>query len=89
MFNMKLHLDVYLLNQYYICKNSVIQNDLYVLDTFIDFVDSIFVGDHTLKNHIMIVELLVYKDKQENFSWKIAIKGCGMNVEKFIQVMHF
>ncbi|KAL7604363.1 hypothetical protein Lser_V15G18311 [Lactuca serriola] len=71
-----LNLTTYLLNQYYLYKNPEIQNDIDVTDAIVDFVDTIYPGDHSLQNHIVMVELPVYMGKQEKSSREIAIKGC-------------
>ncbi|KAL7582695.1 uncharacterized protein LOC128128963 [Lactuca sativa] len=78
-----LHLTAYLLNPYYLYKNPEIQNDIDVTDAIVDFVDTIYPGDHSLQNHIVMVELPVYMGKQEKFSREIAIKGCEVNNDKF------
>ncbi|CAI9267481.1 unnamed protein product [Lactuca saligna] len=78
-----LHLTAYLLNPYYLYKNLEIQNDIDVTDALVDFVDTIYPVDHSLQNHIVMVELPVYMGKQEKFSREIAIKGCEVNNDKF------
>ncbi|XP_052624140.1 uncharacterized protein LOC128132127 [Lactuca sativa] len=78
-----LHLTAYLLNPYYLYKNPEIQNDIDVTDAIVDFVDTIYPGDHSLQNHIVMVELPVYMGKQEKISREIAIKGCELNNDKF------
>nr|KAJ0214155.1 hypothetical protein LSAT_V11C400201400 [Lactuca sativa] len=78
-----LHLTAYLLNPYYLYKNPEIQNDIDVTDAIVDFVDTMYPGDHSLQNHIVMVELPVYMGKEENFSREIAIKGCEVNNDKF------
>ncbi|CAH1443070.1 unnamed protein product [Lactuca virosa] len=55
-----LHLTAYLLNPYYLYKNPEIQNDIDVTDAIVDFLDTIYPGDHSLQNHIVMVELSVY-----------------------------
>nr|KAJ0205881.1 hypothetical protein LSAT_V11C500298160 [Lactuca sativa] len=64
-------------------KMKEIQNDIDVTDAIVDFVDTIYPGDHSFQNHIVMVELPVYMGKQEKFSREIAIKGCEANNEKF------
>ncbi|CAH1415360.1 unnamed protein product [Lactuca virosa] len=49
-----LHLTAYLLNPYYLYKNPEIQNDIDVTNAIVDFVDTIYPGDHSLQNHIVM-----------------------------------
>ncbi|XP_023762902.2 uncharacterized protein LOC111911342 [Lactuca sativa] len=55
-------------------NNPEIQNDIDVTDEIVDFVDTIHPGDHSLQNHIVIVELPVYMGKQEKIIEKLQLK---------------
>ncbi|KAJ0818189.1 putative HAT dimerization domain, ribonuclease H-like superfamily [Helianthus annuus] len=79
----KLHLTAYLLNPYYLYNNPDMQNDLDLSDAIVEFIATIYPGNHTLQNHIMTVELPVYKSKQEKFSREMATKGCLVNDDNF------
>ncbi|KAK9053556.1 hypothetical protein SSX86_024630 [Deinandra increscens subsp. villosa] len=78
----KLHLTAYLLNPYYFYNNTELKDDMDLVDAFVDFLSKIY-EDHELQNHILMVELPVYRDKLEKFSRELAIKACKVNDDKF------
>ncbi|KAJ9547380.1 LOW QUALITY PROTEIN: hypothetical protein OSB04_019923 [Centaurea solstitialis] len=71
-----LHLTAYLLNPFYLYNNEDAQNDVEASDAIIEVVGILHPKEYELQNHILAVELPMYKRKLGKFDRIVAIKGC-------------
>ncbi|KAJ9567018.1 hypothetical protein OSB04_002984 [Centaurea solstitialis] len=78
-----LHLTAYLLNPFYLYNNEEVQNDVNASDAIIEVVGILYPEEYELQNHILAVELPMYKRKLGKFDRIVAIKGCEVNDAKY------
>ncbi|PWA41681.1 zinc finger, BED-type [Artemisia annua] len=69
-------MSAYFLNLFYFYHDLVANDDVEANDTFIEILGILFLGDYGLQNHIVTVELPIYKNKLEKFdrSMRVAKK---------------
>ncbi|KAJ9564612.1 hypothetical protein OSB04_000578 [Centaurea solstitialis] len=80
--NTCLHLTAYLLNPFYLFNNEA-QNDVEASDAIIEVVGILHPEEYELQNHILAVELPMYKCKLGKFDRIVGIKGCEVNDAKY------
>lgn len=78
-----LHLAAYLLNPFYLYNDADVQFDTDASDAVIDVVGILHPEKYELQNHILTVELPMYKRKVGKFERLVAIKGCETNNDKY------
>lgn len=78
-----LHLTAYLLNPFYAYNNVDVADDVDANDGIIDVVGTLYPGEYTIQNEILMVELKMYTNKLGKFDRLVATEGCKVNDEKF------
>lgn len=76
-------LAAYLLNPFYLYKDSTILYDLEISEGFLNCVETFYHGDIAKQNKVVNDEIHLYRSRSGPFGRSLALQGCEHNDEKF------
>ncbi|VVB10245.1 unnamed protein product [Arabis nemorensis] len=76
-------LAAYLLNPFYLYKDSTILYDLEISEGFLNCIETFYHGDTAKQNKVVNDEIHLYRSRYGPFGRSLALQGCEHNDEKF------